>query len=137
MAVAGEMSVEREYGDIGQLHKTVLDWESDGSGNVDEQDFTLEGTIEGVIFSNDPAVSTPDNLYDVVCKGVAQTAGSGAAVLTPDLFGGEGANVTAATTVYGVPLIDGNKVSWYGTARLIVSNAGATKLGRVTILWRR
>lgn len=112
--------------------KHVFSWTSDGSGDASVS-AVVSGEIQRVVI--DPSASAaPTALYDMVLNDENSV----------DVLAGYGANLSATATTSvcpGTPLSDGTTTSVRpvvvdGTLTLVVSNAGDTKSGTVTVYVR-
>lgn len=131
--MAGSVSIS--YQETRTVRKITLDWTSDASGNVSGTNTKyLSGEILRIIFIPDSGGTQPTDGYDVVLNddnGV-------------DILANQGANLSNANTSVvcpGVALKDGTTTSVRpvvidDTLELQVSNAGASKGGKVILYMR-
>ena len=113
----------------GKNHKVTATWTSDSSGDVNGvEKVDIRGTIQAIV--TDPSATAPSANYDVVInddEGI-------------DVAGGLLANRHTSTTERVVPfetigtLTDVNRYV-HGPLDIVVSNAGAAKIGDVVIYW--
>jgi hypothetical protein len=112
----------------GSIKRIDAAWTSDGSGAV-TQAIHIGGTILRVV--TNPDATAPTDNYDLTCPDEFGL----------DLFAAQGANRDTANSEHfcpGVSLTDGTTTSvmpiaHYGPATLTIANAGAAKLGTITI----
>lgn len=109
----------------------TFDWTSNGSGDYTEA-ITLNGIILRVV--TNPGATAPTDNYDVTLIGPDGE----------DLFNSQGLNRDTANTEQfcpGITFSDGTNttvipVAHAGAATLTIANAGASKVGTVTIYYK-
>ena len=118
----------------GQFWKVEWDWTSDASGDVVG---VTDDFVPGALFSavtTPSTVDVPSDNYDVVVYQSYPLVGGGSdAVVATDLAGGNLANRDDTNTEVWECWPD-SSTSVTGKARIVVSNAGDTKKGRITLM---
>lgn len=129
------LSTVPSYERSGAIRKIALAWTSDASGNAGAAtSAAVTGTIAAVTFAPGAGGAQPTDAYDIVLTDAAGV----------DVLSGQGANLSNATATAvcpGIALKDGTTTSVTprvvnDVLTLVVSNAGNTKSGVITIFTR-
>lgn len=119
---AGSLSVSTAPVGSGMVRYTII-WTADGSGDVSGNRLDIKrGEITQVQFVPSGGGTQPDDLYDVVLN---ETNGV-------DVFDGLGSNLPQGTTEIG-RIVPGYLHDAIITLDLVVSNAGASNVGTISV----
>lgn len=120
----------------GQLSKIDWTWTSDGAGNASGVSTTV---VPGVLYSVSTTPSTsavPTDNYDIVVQNQVTGTDGSAVVLATDRAGGLVANRDSVNTELVEFWPDGVYTT-QGKIKVSVSNAGASKSGRIVLTFHR
>lgn len=118
-----------------EIHKMVLNWTADVNGNVSgiSTNYPMDGFLYRVVTIPNSGTTCPNDAYDIVIYDSD----------TQDILLGLGANEPNSASNQFCPLLDRDDdanyimpVAVHSQLELQVSNAGASKGGKVVLYWK-